>query len=134
MLRTSNLLLAASAIAALTFASSASAQFKPMGDDGIVASPKVRQMLSERKATPSVAIASTMPCPKCVDVQTTEVNRRAKGAELLAGAATRTVMKHTCTACETRITTQGEGKARHAVATHKCTADVPKPATCCASK
>ena len=40
---------------------------------------------------------------------------------------------YTCTACETKLTVVGEGKAKHTVATHKCAADVPNPATCCAS-
>jgi hypothetical protein len=36
--------------AILTLASNANAQYKPTGNDGITASPKVRQMLSERAA------------------------------------------------------------------------------------
>ena len=121
------------ALAVLAFASTAGAQYKPAVDNGIAASPKVRQNLSERKAStgPVVAAAPAMDCPKCADVLTTEVNRQAKGAEALAGAATRTVTKHACSACETKLTAAGEGKAKHTVATHKCAADVPNPATCC---
>ena len=131
----SALTLAAVALAALTFAGAANAQSKAAGTDGIAASPKVRQTLNERKASaaPAVAAAPAMACPKCADVLTTEVNRQAKGGELLAGAATRAVAKHACSACETRMTVAGEGKAKHNVATHKCAADVPNPATCCAS-
>ncbi len=126
--------LAAVALVALAFAGTASAQYKPVGDDGIAASPKVRQMLNERKAsaTPAVAVAPAMACPKCADVFTTEVNRQAKGGQVLAGTATQKVAKHTCTACDTKLTVVGEGKAKHTVATHKCSADVPNPATCCA--
>jgi hypothetical protein len=92
-------------------------------------------MLNERKASaaPAVAVAPVMACPKCADILTSEVNRQAKGGEILAGAATRTVAKHTCTSCEIKLTVVGEGKARHQVAIHKCAADVPNPATCCAS-
>jgi hypothetical protein len=126
--------LAAVALAALTFANTVSAQDKPVGDDGIAASPKIRQMLNERKASATSAVAAlpAMACPKCADVLTTEVNRQAKGGQVLAGTATRKVAKHTSTACETKLTVVGEGKARHAVATHKCAAVVPNPATCCA--
>jgi hypothetical protein len=122
--------LAAIAIAALSFTTDASAD-----DRGIAASPKVRQMLNERMAStrPPVAAVPDMACPKCADVLITEVNRQAKGGQVLAGTATQKVAKHTCTACETKLTVAGEGKAKHTVATHKCVADVPNPATCCAS-
>lgn len=58
-------LLVAAAAAMFSLATSASAQssvgYRPTGDDGITASPKVRQMLNERKAvpsTPSTTVAS----------------------------------------------------------------------------
>lgn len=128
-------LMVATAFAALAVTASANAQYKPVGDDTIAASPKVHQMLNEPKAAaaPAVALAPAMTCPKCADILTTEVSRQAKTGELLVAAATRTVAKHTCTACETKLTMVGEGKARHAVASHKCVAEVPNPATCCAS-
>ena len=92
-------------------------------------------MLSERKASaaPVVVVVPAMACPKCADVFTTEVNRQAKGGQVVAGTATQKVARHTCTSCETRMTVVGEGKASHTLATHKCTADVPNPATCCAT-
>src|SRR5947207_2823934 len=60
--RSPKIALAVVALAALAFASTASAQYKPVGDDGIAASPKVRQMLNERKAsaTPAVAVVPAM--------------------------------------------------------------------------
>jgi len=133
--RSPKIALAAVALAALALASTASAQYKAVGDDGIAASPKVRQMLNERKAsaTPAVAIVPAMACPKCADVLVTEVNRQAKGGQVLAGTATQKVAKHTCTACETKLTVIGEGKVKHTVATHKCTAEVPNNLTCCTS-
>ncbi|MGH7971050.1 MAG: hypothetical protein ACREIC_20200 [Limisphaerales bacterium] len=45
------ILFAAALTATFSFASNASAQFKPTTDDGITASPKVRQMLNERAAS-----------------------------------------------------------------------------------
>ncbi len=131
----SKIALAAVAMASLVFAGTASAQYRPVGDDGIAASPRLRQMLNEHKASTAraVAAAPAMACPKCADVLTTEVNHQAKGGQLLAGTATQKVAKHTCSACETKLSVVGEGKARHSVATHKCAADVPNPATCCAS-
>lgn len=72
--------LAVVALAALAFAGTASAQYKPVGDDGIAASPRVRQMLNERKAStaPSVAPVPAMACPKCADVLATQANPQAK--------------------------------------------------------
>jgi len=133
--RSPKIALAAVVLAALAFASTASAQYKPVGDDGIAASPKLRQVLIERKAaaTPVVATVPAMACPKCADVLTSEVTRQAKGGQVLAGMASQNVAKHTCLACETKLTFVGEGKAKHQVATHKCSADVPNRATCCAS-
>src|SRR5262245_32497216 len=95
----------ATALAALTLTTAANAQYKPVGDDGIAASPKVRQMLNEHKASavPAVAVTPAMACPKCAEVFTTEANRHAKGAQVLAGAATQKVAKHTCNACETKL-------------------------------
>ena len=115
------------------FASPASAQYKPVGDDGIAASPKVRQMLNERNASTAPPLASpAMACPKCADVLTTVGNPHAKAGQVLAGTATQKVIRHTCTACQTTMTVVGQGKARHTVATHKCSADVLNPTNCCA--
>src|SRR5689334_8474171 len=104
-----SLLVAGLCALTVSFATAVHAQYKPAGDDGIAASPKVRQMLNERKAStaPVATPLSSMACPKCADIRTTEVNRQAKGAEILAGAATKTVMKHTCTDCSTKISTVG---------------------------
>ena len=57
-----NKVLFAAAIAAtMSLANSASAQYKPTGDDGITASPKVRQMLNESAAATRVApVTSTV--------------------------------------------------------------------------
>lgn len=52
-------LFTAALAATLSLASNASAQYKPTGDDGITASPKVRQMLNERAA--ATRVAATTP-------------------------------------------------------------------------
>ena len=66
----SKIALSAVALAALAFTGTARAQYKPGGDDGIAASPKVRQLLSERNAsiTPALVVAPAMACPKCSEV------------------------------------------------------------------
>lgn len=134
IVRSSKLLATTSAITALAFITIANAQNPPQGDDGITASPKVRQALNERKAVanPAMATASAMTCPKCADVLTTQPKRQAKGAEVLVGAKT-TEIRHACAGCETQWTVVGESKAKHSVATHKCSADVPNNKTCCAA-
>lgn len=48
---------AAAVAASLSLIASASAQFKPVEEDGIAASPKIRQMLNERKADANPAPA-----------------------------------------------------------------------------
>src|SRR5262249_41207930 len=59
-------LMVATALAALAFTTAANAQYNPIDGDGIAASPKVRQMLNERKASavPAVAVTPAMACPK----------------------------------------------------------------------
>jgi hypothetical protein len=56
------ILFAAALAATVSLANNASAQYKPTGDDGITASPKVRQMLNERAAAahpaPSISVAT----------------------------------------------------------------------------
>jgi hypothetical protein len=133
ILRSSTLLWTTSISAAVMFVIGASAQNKQAGDDGIAASPKVRQMLNDRKASanPAPAQATTMSCPKCAEFLIVQPKRQAKGAEVLVGAKS-TEMKHSCSGCEVKWTVVGEGKAKHSVAAHKCSADVPNNNTCCA--
>jgi len=57
----SKITLVAAFAAMFSVASQASAQYQAVGDDGIAASPRLRQMLNERKtaaSTPSYAVAS----------------------------------------------------------------------------
>jgi hypothetical protein len=123
------------AIAALAVTTAANAQYKPVGDDGITASPKVRQQLDERRASQRAnnpTPIAAMGCPKCIDLMTTEPNPAAKPGQVLAGTAGKQVARHACTACTTTFTAVGAGKAKHTVTTHKCSAEAPTNANCCA--
>ena len=58
MKTTNHFLVAGAALGLLASAGQANAQYQAVGDDGIAASPKVRQMLNERRArTSSIAVA-----------------------------------------------------------------------------
>ena len=120
---------------AATFALAADAQYKTVGDDGIAASPKVRQALNANAASATVATAkaAAMACPKCNDISVTEPNTQAKGGQILLGAATKTVAKHTCGACDSKMEVVGTGKATRTIATHTCTAAAAKTMICCGS-
>ena len=121
------------AIALLLFAATAMGQYKPTGDDGITASPKVRQMLNERKpASPGVAVRSdsgTMPCAKCKDEYVKRIDWAARGATKPAIL----VVKHLCDSCETTFSVEGVGKAKHDVATHKCSTYGAENLACCST-
>jgi len=135
MFSASGLALATAVLAALALAGAANAQYKAVGDDGIAASPKVRQALNEKRASANTTTAkvAAMACPKCKDLNVIEVNRQAKGAEILTGAVNKVVAKHTCGGCDTKLDVVGTGKARHTVATHTCTAAVANNLTCCSA-
>jgi hypothetical protein len=124
---------ATATILAFAFAGTANAQYKAVGDDGIAASPKVRQALNEKAASATVATAkvAAMACPKCKDITVTEANKQAKGAQILMGDATKAVAKHTCGACDTKLDVVGAGKATRTVATHTCATPAVKTLTCC---
>src|SRR5689334_17864692 len=98
MFAVTGLTLATAAFATLAFA--ADTQYKAVGDDGIAASPKVRQALNAAAASQTATAAKVvaMACPKCADISVAAPNHQAKGAEILAGA-TKVVAKHTCARC-----------------------------------
>jgi len=62
-----------------------------------------------------------MTCPKCADVRTVKVSPQAKGSEIMMGVK-QVSYRHTCIGCDTKLNLVGEGKAKHQVATHNCTA------------
>jgi hypothetical protein len=136
--RSSTITLAAVLVTALTAAISANAQYQPTGDDGITASPKVRQQLDERRArsTPALAAIPTMSCPMCKDtwVAQADTNPKGLGARTLMGRTTRPIVKHQCDGRGTDWSLAGTGKAKHAVATHKCTGCGAEDLACCSKK
>ena len=135
MFRSSRFTLAAILIATVTAAASATAQYKPTGDDGITASPKLRQQLNERRAglTTAVAAAPTMACPKCKDgwVAVSDTASKGSGARTLMGQTTRHIAKHLCDGCSADWQVAGTGKAKQAVASHKCTGCGAENLACC---
>src|SRR4051812_17808840 len=95
------------AIAALTLTTAAFAQYKPVGDDGIAASPKLRQLLNDKLSTtkPGPTMAGpTMSCKKCADVPSAELRPEAKGAEVISQAR-RVSFSHSCSSCRTELST-----------------------------
>jgi len=131
-MKTNLLSVIATAVAALAISTTAYAQYKPASDDGIAASPKVRRMLNEQKASAPVA-TSAMACSKCANVRTVKLPPQAKGAEIMTGTK-QVTYSHGCGSCDTMLTVAGEGKAKHQVATHTCSMETASTAGCCASK
>ena len=70
------IVIAAATAAVALIATSASAQYRAVGDDGIAASPKVRQMLDERARSAAVSQTSA----------TTSVGYRAVGDDDIAAS------------------------------------------------
>jgi hypothetical protein len=108
------------------FASAAYAQYKATGDDGITASPKLRELITATSGVSSAPIAAAHNCPMCKDQYTSRVDQTAKGAL----KPTVLVSKHLCPGCETTVTVRGQGKAAQNVATHTCAAG----SACCVSQ
>ena len=129
--RVTGIIIAITSLASLTLVNSANAQYKPVGEDGIAASPKLRQTLEERKARLNTAPApvASMTCPKCKDEYTRRTDWTARGAN----KPTMLVAKHLCGGCETLITKEGQGKAAHDVVIHKCTGCGSASLACCST-
>jgi NMD protein affecting ribosome stability and mRNA decay len=138
MVRGSGLALVTILIAAFTAVAPASAQYKPTGDDGITASPKVRAMLDERKARTTTVSAAVpaMACPKCKDTWVAQADTDSKGlgARTLMGKTTKLVARHLCDGCGVDWAIAGTGKAKHAIATHKCSSCGSENLGCCSTK
>jgi hypothetical protein len=89
-----NFILVGAAIAATSsLAYNASAQFKPAIDDGIAASPKVRQMLNEAAPAPRYVVLGTVPTVTYRTVDLEGVTAPPKTAQMLAEQ--RVVVSHT---------------------------------------
>ena len=129
------LLAALASIALLSFASPAQAQYKPVGDDGIAASPKVRSMMMKPITSPEDVAGLkdgdmvAMACPKCKTIMVTHINTE-KGHIKTAT----TVSADLCPGCEQRFTVAGEGKGKHNVVTHVCKKCGSTDAFCCVMK
>jgi len=129
------LLAALASIALLSFASPAQAQYKPVGDDGIAASPKVRSMMMKPITSPADVAGLkdgdmvAMACPKCKTIMVTHVNTE-KGHIKTAT----TVPADACPGCEQKFTVVGEGKGKHNVVTHVCKKCGSTDAFCCVMK
>jgi hypothetical protein len=137
VVRATGLVLAVTFIAGL-MVSQAQAQYKPTGDDGITASPRLRQQLDERRARTSTATATlpSMACPKCKDTLVSQLNTESKGvgARTQTGNTTKLVAQHLCGGCGVDWTIAGTGKAKHSVATHKCSGCGSEKLDCCSGK
>ena len=132
MKRTNNILIAALAGIALSlFAGSVQAQYKPTGDDGITASPKLRQQLDEYRRNHSTnSVAAEVPqmaCPKCKDEVLKTKDWTARGAN----KSYVTIVRHLCEGCGTEWSITGHGKAKQSVATHTCSSCGAESAACC---
>ena len=94
----------------------------------VKAQEKGGERLLKLNAAPKPALAPAqqagMSCPKCKDVFTTQsdLTPRGLGARTLVagGAPTQTVARHLCDGCSVEWIITGHGKAKEAVAIHKC--------------
>jgi hypothetical protein len=108
----------------------ANAQFKSANDNGIYASPKLRQQLDEQTVWRNTApAAASMACPKCKDESYGQIDRTARGANKPLVF----VAHHLCGSCETTFAVEGTGKASHDVATHKCNSCGAASLACCST-
>ena len=83
------------------------------------------------KDTPAAKVEAAAPmahkCALCTDTLISVVDKGTKGPNHLVTKMSR----HNCADCDTKIVTEGTGKAKKDVAMHTCAVDVK--ATCCAS-
>jgi hypothetical protein len=88
--------------------------------------------LTKASKAPEVAtVTAMMPahkCPSCTDTLVTIVDKTTKGPN----HEVRKVARHGCAGCQTRLVTEGVGKAKHDVAIHTCGTTGAAP-VCCAS-
>jgi hypothetical protein len=114
-------------VALFSLAGTAPAQYKPVGDDGIAAPPKFRQVLDARKPAPSAPALPSMACPRCKTAVTSRVDPTARGAN----KPVILISTHACGGCASVRSTTGHGKAAREVVTHKCSFSTGKLAACC---
>ena len=138
-IRNSGLGLAVCVIVGLASANHANAQYKPIGDDGITTSPKLRQFLDEyhrnHGPAPKRVEISQMACPKCTDFTWAipDLEPRGLGTRTLMARGTpmKRVTDHMCDGCGTKWETTGVGKAMKSDAIHICSRCGSKNLACC---
>jgi len=133
-MKATNLMAALAGTALLALASPVQAQHKPAGDDGIAASPKVRQMLNEIKTREQAAALKpgdtlAMVCAKCKSVMLHNVTTEKGHIKVMTIGE-----KHLCPGCNTTIEVVGTGKGKHDEVKHVCKACGDDSVFCCASK
>jgi hypothetical protein len=83
------------------------------------------------KDAPAAKVVAGAPmnhkCASCTDSLVTVVDKGTKGPNHLVTK----VSRHNCPGCDTKIVTEGAGKAKHDVAIHNCNGDTK--ALCCAT-
>jgi hypothetical protein len=136
IMKTTNktLIAALAGIALCSFASPVQAQNNAVGDDGIAASPKVRQHLNEIKTQkeaealkPGDTIA--MVCSKCKSVMIHNVTTEKGHIKVMTVGE-----KHLCPGCESTITVVGVGHGAKNAVKHVCEKCGDDSVFCCASK
>ncbi len=130
-MKTSRIIASLTGLAWLALSASTQAQYKPTGDDGITASPRLRQQLDDRRRShspaPAAANITKMSCPKCTDQAKARVDSSVRGANKPATL----VVTHECSGCDTTIKTAGFGKETTNVVTHECSNCGSANLTCC---
>lgn len=87
-------------------------------------------LIKRTNVAPAAKVVAATPmahkCAMCTDSWVTVVDKATKGPNHLVTK----VSRHNCPACDTKIVTEGTGKAKHDVAIHNCNGDAK--AACCA--
>lgn len=116
------------AVAGLAFlASSALAQEK--GAERLMKLQRLNTPADVQKVEAGDTIV--MSCPKCKDTWVTVVEQTGKAAN---PQEKKSVLRHECPGCNTKIVTQGVGKQAQNKVVHTCTHCGSDEATCCVMK
>ncbi|ODU23876.1 MAG: hypothetical protein ABS95_02895 [Verrucomicrobia bacterium SCN 57-15] len=131
-MKATTIMAALAGVALFAFSSPVFAQgYKPTGDDGITASPRLRQQLDDwhrnHSPAPTPAEIPQMACPKCTDKVTSRIDYSARGAN----KPVIRVVTHQCEGCGTDWKIVGVGKGKQSVATHKCSSCGAENLACC---
>ncbi len=89
---------------------------------------KNMEIVARQKKAAAAATAvqpAAHKCPSCTDSVVSVVDKGTKGPNYQVSK----LVRHNCTACETKIVAEGAGKARHEVAVHSC--GMAEQSACC---